>query len=84
MLKTNIIISMCQAQILSNQTLSKITKEYLMQNVGLLLSSNPALFDSKLCPFIWSTHIPGVKQYIFPKGVYNQVGKMPILTNKKR
>lgn len=83
MIKTNIIIPTCQAQILSTQPLSKMTKEYLTQNEGLLLSSNPALSDSKLCPFIPSTHNPGVKQYISPKGVYNQVGKISILTHKK-
>lgn len=47
-----------------------------MQNEGLLLSSNPALSDSKLCPFIPSTHNPGVKQYISSKEIYNQVGKI--------
>lgn len=61
-----------------------MTKKCLTQNEGLLLSSNQALSDSKLCPFIPSTHNPGVNQYISPKGVYNPVGKIPILTHTQK
>lgn len=62
--------------------LSNLTKEYLTQNEGLSLNSNPELSDSKLCAPVSTTHTPGIKKNICPKEVYNQIGKISYIDTK--